>query len=100
MRIKTYSGGQYIKACNTITYWVVNGNVFIELYSQGLKYLVYDSLQSFHEDKPIFEIYHEPEIYFPNTEDQNQLEEDRVFDEIRKFLISHVGKKEAKQWEM
>ena len=100
MRIKTYSGGQDVRACNTIAYWIVSGNVVIERYSQGLKYLVYDSLQGFHEDKPIFEIYHEPKTYFPNTEEQNQLEEDRVFDEIRKFLISHVGKKEAKQWEM
>jgi hypothetical protein len=90
MKIKTYDGGHYLKACNSITYWAINDNIFIELNSQGLKYLVYNNLHNFHEDKPIFEICFEPETYFPSTDNQNFLEEERINNEIEKFLIDYV----------
>ena len=31
MKIKTYDGGHYLKACNSITYWAIDDNLFIEL---------------------------------------------------------------------
>ena len=90
MKIKTYDGGHYLKACNSITYWAINDNIFIELNRQGLKYLVYNNLHNFHENKPIFEICFEPETYFPSTDNQNFLEEERINNEIEKFLIDYV----------
>ena len=93
MRIKTYCGGYYLKACNTITYWAINRYIFIELNQQGLKSLIYDSLHNFQEGKHIFQIDYEPNLHFPNVEDQNQLEKDRIFNEIRKFLIDNITKR-------
>lgn len=90
MKIKTFDGGHYLKACNSITYWAINDNIFIELNRQGLKYLVYNNLHNFHENKPIFEICFEPETYFPSTDNQNFLEEERINNEIEKFLIDYV----------
>ena len=90
MKIKTYDGGHYLKECNSITYWAINDNIFIELNRQGLKYLVYNNLHNFHENKPIFEICFEPETYFPSTDNQNYLEEERINNEIEKFLIDYV----------
>ena len=95
MRIKTYCGGHYLKACNTITYWAINQDIFIELNQQGLKSLIYDSLHNFQEGKHILQIDYEPNLHFPNAEYQNELEEDRVFNEIRKFLIGHVTKRRS-----
>ncbi|MBP9562711.1 MAG: hypothetical protein KBE21_04800 [Acetoanaerobium sp.] len=51
---------------------------------------MYDNLHHFQEDKHIFEISYDPETYFPNMDDQNFLEEERIYDEIRKFLIDYV----------
>ena len=90
MKIKTYDGGHYLKACNSITYWAIDDSLFIELNKQGLKYFIYDNLHNFQEDRYIFEISYDPETYFPNIDDQNFLEEERIYDEIRKFLIDYV----------
>lgn len=48
---------------------------------------------NFQEGKHIFEIDYEPNLHFPNVEYQNELEEDRVFNEIGKFLMNHVTKR-------
>ena len=90
MKIKTYDGGHYLKACNSVTYWAINDNIFIELNRQGLKYFIYNNLHNFHEDKPIFEICYEPETYFPNTDNQSFLEEERIYSEIENFLIDYI----------
>ena len=90
MKIKTYDGGHYLKACNSTTYWAVNDKIFIELNQQGLNFYIYDSLQSFNEGNHIFEISYDPKTYFPNEDDQNLLEEERIYMEIEKFLVNYV----------
>lgn len=96
MDIRTYCGGHYLKACNSIMYWIIGEDVFIELNRQGLKYSVYDSLDSFYEDKRIFEIDYDPERYFPNEDEPNSLEEERISDEIKEFLINYITSRERR----
>lgn len=91
MKIKRYCGGNYLKACNSIIYWTINDKLFIELNWQGLKYCVYSNLQDLYEDKPIFEIWYEPETYFPNIDEQNLLEEERIDSEIETFLLDYIN---------
>ena len=93
MKIRTYDGGHYLKACNSITYWAIDDILFIELNKQGLKYFIYDNLHNFQEDKHIFEIAYDPETYFPNVDEKSELEENRIFNEIKKFLIDYVARR-------
>lgn len=97
MKIKTYSGGHYLRACNSIMYWTIDDNLFIELNWQGLKYCVYDSLHNLYEDKHIFEISYEPETYFPNVDEQSLLEEERITNEIKEFLITYVTRRRTNE---
>lgn len=89
MDIKSYYVGYYISTNNNIKVWTIDEHIFFELNSKGWKSLIAES----------FEEYFNPKGNFSDEVEEIQidLENKRIVNKIKNFLIHHVETKKSKK---